>query len=115
LVAALAGGASVTDAATIAGISRRTAHRRLQRESFQKRVKCARDAVLSSAADQLRAHLVVAVAVLGHTLHDPDARVRLAAATAVARQFRELDKYAHLEARVRLLEEAAAGRTDDGD
>jgi hypothetical protein len=53
LIAALAGGATVAEAATQAGISERTAWRRLQDDAFRQRLDAARQQTVQVAVDTL--------------------------------------------------------------
>jgi hypothetical protein len=71
LIAALAGGATVQDAARAARMSRRTAQRRLTDPTFRRQVDEARSKILDRLVDQLGAGALEAVAALRGVLVEP--------------------------------------------
>lgn len=105
LAAALAAGASVKDAAAQAGVSERTAFRRLSEIDFRRQVSQLRGQAVSQAAGRLTDAALSAVDVLRRLMEGADGEgVRLRAAVAIldaASQFREID----LEERLAALEE----------
>lgn len=107
-VEALAAGATIEQAATIAG---RTPHtlRRWRREepAYAASLKQAGDEALEDAAVQLRGLLTVALARLGELFEDEDVKTHhlLRAIDMVAGHAIKLTEFAELEARVAALEE----------
>ena len=83
LIAALAGGASVVDAAAAAGISEATAHRRLRESEFRRRVDEVRAEILLGAMAQLSAATTGAVETLTSLLVAESESVRLGAARSI--------------------------------
>jgi hypothetical protein len=83
LIASLAAGKTVQDAAADAGVSVATAHRRLAEDGFRQRVTAARDEMIARAVGQLSEAAADAVAALRDLLKPatPPA-VRLGAARA---------------------------------
>jgi hypothetical protein len=71
LIAALAGGATIQDAAKAARVSRRTVHRRLADPTFRQQVDEARSKILDHLVDQLGAGALEAVAALRAVLVEP--------------------------------------------
>ena len=109
LIAALAGGQSVEQAAAAAGVSPRTAWRRLQDEQFRQRLDTARQQTLQTAVDTLTRASTAAAVTLA-TLLKPEQRatVRLAAARAILELGTRLRESQELEARIAALEERLA-------
>jgi hypothetical protein len=105
LLAHLAGGATVRTAAAKAGVSERTAFRRLADEAFRRRVAEARGAMLGRAVGRLSATATAAAAELRKLLKAADAKVRLRAAVAVLTLGPRLRESEELEERIRILEE----------
>ncbi len=106
MVAALAAGRSVTASAKVAGVSRRTATRRMADPAFSARVDAARGKLIGKALNRLRGLLGRAVRRLGKLVDDESelGPVRLRAAVAVLQEYRELDRHNGLDARVAALE-----------
>jgi HEAT repeat protein len=102
LVAALAAGSSVRDAAAAAGISERTAHRRLTEASVRREVSMLRAAALEEAACALATASRKAVQAVIDLLDHEDPKVRLQAAKQAVAMVRELgDEAARQSALVR--------------
>jgi hypothetical protein len=106
LLAALAAGTPVEQAAAAAGLSVRTAYRRLADPAFRGRLARARDALIETALGELVDSASHAVATLGALLASPDERVRLGAAKAVLEQLLRLRETVGLGQRVAALERA---------
>ena len=108
LVAELAGGAAVADAARAAGMSEATAYRRLRDEGFKRRVDEARAEILARAVAMLTHASVRAVATLEGLLDSELDFARLAAARAILdvgiRMREQLDLAERLAALERQLE-----------
>jgi hypothetical protein len=83
LLQALAGGLSVPRAAEAAGLSRRTAYRRLKDPDFRRRVGELRTELFERAAGRLGGAGGRAAAVLAKLLGSADEKTRLAAARAI--------------------------------
>ena len=81
LLASLAAGSSVEQAAQAAGLSVRTAYRRLADPAFAGRLAQARDELITNALGELVDSASGAVATLRALLEAPDERVKLGAAT----------------------------------
>src|SRR5215210_2043981 len=82
LVAALAAGAPVEQAARQSGLSARTAYRRLADPAFQARLAAARDELIVSAVAALAGCAGKAVSTLAALLESSDERIQLGAARA---------------------------------
>jgi hypothetical protein len=104
LIAALAAGASVEDAARAAAVSVRTAYRRIADPEFAGRLAVARDELLSAALGELVGCATEAVATLRALLSAPDDRIRLAAAKATLEQLLRLRETLTLSQRLAALE-----------
>lgn len=109
LLAALAGGATVQDAATLAGVSERTAHRRLEDPAFQREVLAARAALVTGAVCKLAAASTEAADTLRALLGAESETVRLGAARSILELGTKLRESEEYEARIRALEERWAG------
>src|SRR5215210_5764933 len=105
LVAALAGGASAERAAQAAGVSVRTAYRRLADPLFARRLAAARDELISGALGELVGCAAEAVAAMRGLLAAEDERVRLGAARATLDQLLRLRETLALNQRLALLEQ----------
>ena len=105
LVAALAGGATVRDAAVEVGIGEATAHRRLKEPEFRKRVDDARAELIAAAVARLGAASTRAVATLEGLLAADSEAVRLGAAKAILDAALRWREHQDLTERVRALEE----------
>jgi|SRR5579859_2088346 len=108
LLQALARGVSVKAAAGEAGVSERTAYRRLANPGFQKRLTALRDELITSALGELVGCAASAVQTLEQLLAEPDARVRLGAVRLVLEQVLKLREALTLEQRLQALERNAA-------
>jgi hypothetical protein len=105
LVAALAGGATVRDAAVEVGIGEATAHRRLKEPEFRKRVDDARAELIVAAVARLGAASTRAVMTLEGLLAADSEAVRLGAAKAILDAALRWREHQDLTERVRVLEE----------
>jgi hypothetical protein len=106
LLGALAAGSSVDDAAQTAGVSSRTAYRRLADPSFARRLAQARDELISAALGELVECASEAVATLRALLAASDERVRLGAAKSTLEQLLRLRETLALSQRLAALERA---------
>ena len=105
LVAELAGGATVADAARAAGLSESTAYRRLRDDRFKRRVAEARAEMLRRAVAKLTGASVKAVETLEALLTDDMAFARLSAARSILELGGKLREQLDLAERVAVLEE----------
>jgi hypothetical protein len=80
LAVELASGKTVRDAATAAGVSEMTAHRRRADPASKSKVVAARSLMVEFAAGRLACSMGRAADVLDKLLNDPDPRVQLRAA-----------------------------------
>jgi hypothetical protein len=110
LLAALASGCSVEDAAARAGVSRRTAYRRLADPAFQRRLAGARDELVTEALGELVASAGAAVARLRALLDARDDRIKLGAAKALLEQLLRIRETVTLAERVAALERRQEGQ-----
>jgi hypothetical protein len=109
LLTALACGATVENAARAAGISPRTAHRRLADPAFQQRVQAARADMVQRAAGLLTAAALEAVKTLLNLQQTHvSAAVRLSAARAILDMGMKLREAADFETRLTELERRVA-------
>jgi hypothetical protein len=115
LVAALAAGKTVQEAASLAEMGVATAYRRLQDSTVQQKVRATRAAMFERAVGALADALTAAVATLVQSLDAENEAVRVRAATAVLdwsmklREHADLaERIAHLEARLAAQEQEAA-------
>ena len=115
LIAALAGGATVRDAAATARVGERTVYRRLADAHFKQRVDAARAEILTGAMARLSAATTGAVTTLASLLSAESESVRLGAARSildVALRWREQSELAErlfrLEAWLDVLDEDSA-------
>src|SRR5215212_7972824 len=83
LIAALAGGVSVRDAATRAGVSESTAYRRLEDPGFTRHVAEARAEMIARAVGTLADASTAAAATLRKLLDATNEHVRLGACRAI--------------------------------
>src|SRR5436309_9646036 len=114
LLAALAAGSTVEDAAKAAGLSTRTAYRRLADPGFARRLAQARDELISSALGELVECASEAVATLRALLQANDERVRLGAAKSTLEQLLRLRETLTLSQRLASLERAMQSRRGGG-
>lgn len=110
LLAALASGTPVEQAAKAAGVSKRTAYRRLADPRFAARLAQARDELISSALGELVEGASKAVQTLLALLDADDERVRLAAAKGHLEQLLRLRETLTLNQRLAALERAMQTR-----
>jgi hypothetical protein len=110
LLGALASGSSIEQAAQAAGVSVRTAYRRLADPDFAGRLAQARDELLTAALGELVACATEAVATLRSLLSADDDRIRLAAAKATLEQLLRLRETLALSQRMATLERALLPR-----
>ena len=103
LIAALAGGATVREAAKLAGVGEATAYRRLDDPDFRRRVADARAERLSRAVGQLADASTEAVATLRALLSAEAETVRLGSAKAILELGAKL-RESELERRIAALE-----------
>lgn len=104
LAAALAGGASIREAAVIAGVSERTAHRRWSDPNFRQRVNEAWSEVVRQAVGKLGDASTRAAAVLSELLNADSETVRLSAARSILDHTVRLSEFANVEQRLTNLE-----------
>jgi hypothetical protein len=108
-VAALAGGATVAEAAKRANVSERTVYRRLEEPAFRQHVTVARHEMVSQAVGLLALASRAAVGTLAALLQPSIApSVRLGAARAIIELGSKLRESEELEARIAALEESVA-------
>jgi len=114
LLAMLAGGSTVAEAAGRAGVSERTAWRRLEDGEFRRRLDEARAQAVRAAVDLLGRSATAAAATLVRLLGEPHPpAVRLGAARAILDLGAKLREAQELEGRLTALE-AALGINDGG-
>lgn len=106
LAAALAAGATIADAAARAGMSHRTARRRLTEAAFLDLLAEHRGTILARAADRLAAATADAVVSLAAIASDPEApsAARVSAARTVLAEARTFHDSTELANRVTALE-----------
>ena len=114
LLTRLAAGATVEQAANAAGISTRTAYRRLADPAFTRRLAQARDELISSALGELVGCASEAVATLRALLSASDERVRLGAAKSTLEQLLRLRETLTLSQRLAVLERTMQQRQRSG-
>ena len=114
LLGALAAGSSVEDAARTAGVSIRTAYRRLAEPTFARRLAQARDELISAALGELVECAAEAVATLRALLSASDERVRLGAAKSTLEQLLRLRETLTLSQRLAALERTMQQRQRRG-
>ena len=107
LVAELAGGATVAEAARTAGMSEATAYRRLREDGVKRQVAEARSEMLSRAVSRLTSASVEAVEALRGLLGSEMDFARLGAARAILELGCRLREQLDLAERVAALEQAA--------
>jgi hypothetical protein len=105
LAAELAAGKSVRDAATSAGVSERTAFRRLADAAFKARVVELRFQMVHTAAGRLASGMAEAADVLRAGLSDPDANIRHKSAVKLIELGVKVGEVAELEQRLAELEQ----------
>ncbi len=105
LALALAAGASIREAADEAGMSHRTAYRRLTAPKFRLTVQSARDQMFEGALGLLAAISVKAVQALERLLNSESLNVQLGAARAILGIGQQLSERVDVDSRLRALEE----------
>ena len=108
LVAALAGGATVCDAARQAGVGETTVYRRLQEPAFRQDVTETRARLVENAVGQLADASTAAVTTLRALLGAEGESVRLGAARAILELGARLREAVELEQRIAALETRAS-------
>ena len=108
LLAALAAGEEVAAAAHLAGVSERTAYRRLADPTFAHRLAAVRAAMLTRTAGTLAQATTAAVATLVRNLEADTAAVQVRAAVALLDQAVKLRESEELARRVAELEARVA-------
>ena len=110
---ALVGGATIENAAHAAGISRRTAHRRLKEPRFQDRLRAIRGDMVQRAAGTLAAASSEAVKTLLTLQEDANpGSVRLGAARAILELGSKLRESTDLADRIAALEAQLSASAD---
>lgn len=104
LLTALAAGSSVEQAARSAGVSERTAYRRLADPAFRSRLAIVRDDLVREALGDLVGSASAAVATLRRLLAASNEHVQLGAARALLDQLLRLREALELAQRVSALE-----------
>jgi hypothetical protein len=104
---AFAGGASASEAALRAGVSERTAYRRLLDPQFQQLIAQARDKLIDDALGQLADASVTAVQTLRALCTAESETVRLGAARSLLELTMRLREHVDFGARVASLEARA--------
>jgi hypothetical protein len=104
LIEALARGQTVAQAARLAGVSRRTAFRRLQEPDFRDVVRKCRGEIFDSASGALAATMRRATRTLRILLDDATPTVRLGAAKAILDSAQRLHEAIEVEQRLAVLE-----------
>ena len=107
LVAALAAGLTVPEAAKRAGLSERTVHRRLVDPAFRGRISKARGELFSAAMGRLAASATKATDTLERLMTSTKDAVALGAARSVLELGQRLRESVELEQRIAALECAA--------
>jgi len=108
LIVALAGGATVPEAAARARVSVRTVQRRLDDPAFRQHVSEARGAMIARAVGQLADATTEAARTLRELLDAEAETVKLGAARAILEHAVKLRESAELETRIAALEERIA-------
>jgi transposase len=104
LAAALAGGATVRQAAKAAGVSEQTAHRRQDDPEFVKRVEELRADMTAAACGRLSKNMTKAADVLAELLDAKDLGLRYKAAAKLLELSLRVKDAVEMEQRVRELE-----------
>lgn len=108
LAAALAAGRTVRDAAGAAGVSERTAYRRLSDPVFTQHVAALRDEMVRAAAGRLADGMAAAADILRALLADADPHIRHKAAVKLIELGVKVAELADIQRRVEDLERRAA-------
>lgn len=108
LIAALASGLTVEDAAARANVGVTTVYRRFKDEAFRQQVRDVRSRILSRSVGRLSDATVAAVTTLRLLLTAEGDQVKLGAARAILDQVVRLREHTDLEERIAALESSAA-------
>ena len=109
LITALAGGATVKEAAHRAGVAECTAHRRLDDPEFRRQVDAARTEMIASAVGTLAKASTAAAVTLATLLgKEQPPSIRLGAARSILELGSKLRETQELEERIAALEERVA-------
>ena len=114
LIAALASGQTVRDAAAAAGVSEATAFRRRRDPAFRQRVEAVRSELFTTALGQLADAATEAVTTLRVLLGDKSATIRLGAARSILELGPRLQAAVELEGRIAAIEAHAVGMNSRG-
>lgn len=114
LLAALAGGATIAQAAQQAGVSERTAHRRLAEPAFRAQLDAARAELVRATLGRLLRHGTAAADALVRLLEQAPPATRLGAARAIIELGGKLRESEDIERRLAALEAALAHETTGG-
>jgi len=113
LILSLASGRTVKEAAELAGIGERTAHRRLDDPEYCRRIQDARAEMMTQAMGKLADASIEAVETLVRLLRAKSETVRLGASRAILEAGPRLRELTELETRLaeleRRIEEAGPG------
>jgi len=109
---ALAGGKTIKEAAKLAGISQRTATRRLSDPAFRRQIAEARAELMEKALGKLASAAAEAVDTLRKLLKAEAESARLGAARSIIELAGRLRASVELEERLRALEEHLSARDD---
>jgi transposase len=104
LILALAGGATVPQAAKQAGVANSTAYRRLEDPEFARQVTAARDEMFSRAVGRLADAATAAVSKLVELLETGSPTVQLGAARTILEFGPKIRESSEMEARIAALE-----------
>lgn len=99
------GGANVTDAAQVSGVSRKTIYSWRQQEHFAKALADEKELALERLSQSLASLSDRAVSALSELLDDPNSNVRLRAADLVITRQLELKDTLEFERRIKVLED----------
>jgi hypothetical protein len=108
LIAHLAAGVSPAGAARLAGVSEKTAYRRLANPAFRRRVEEARTAFWERASAIMSKGATESATVLRKLLRSEDGRLRLQAARVLLEQGTKVRELLNVEQRLAELEKLAA-------
>ncbi len=114
ILATLAGGGTVEEAAKQAGVSERTVYRRLEEPAFKRQVSEARADLVRQSVGKLARISSAAATTLGLLLKAESESVRLGAARAVLELGTKMREADELEARLAALEERVADTSPTG-
>lgn len=104
LLSALTSGSSVRDAASAAGMSERTAYRRLQDPDFRARLTDARRQVVASAVERMTVTFVDAIDELHRLVRSEQESTRLRAVKLVMDYVHRFQQQSELHSRIDELE-----------